>query len=139
MNNITKFQHFPFHLVDQSPWPILTSFSLLNMAIGAVLYMHGFANGGTILTIGFVLTASGMTLWFRDVIVEGTKFKINNISNFIKVSFNLIITYFIKLPINILFNYVKFYSTNKDIIATSQANNDLKPLFITGISDLCYR
>ena len=55
MNNITKFQHFPFHLVDPSPWPILTSFSLLNMAIGAVLYMHGFANGGTILTIGFVL------------------------------------------------------------------------------------
>jgi cytochrome c oxidase subunit 3 len=72
MNNITKFQHFPFHLVDQSPWPILTSFSLLNMAIGAVLYMHGFANGGTLLTIGFVLTASGMTLWFRDVITEGT-------------------------------------------------------------------
>jgi cytochrome c oxidase subunit 3 len=72
MNNITKFQHFPFHLVDQSPWPILISFSLLNMAIGAVLYMHGFANGGTLLTIGFVLTASGMTLWFRDVITEGT-------------------------------------------------------------------
>ncbi len=72
MNNINKFQHFPFHLVDPSPWPILTSFSLLNMAIGAVLYMHGFTNGGTLLIIGFVLTLSGMTLWFRDVITEGT-------------------------------------------------------------------
>ena len=71
-NNINKFQHFPFHLVDPSPWPILLSFSLLNMAIGAVLYMHGFTNGGTLLTIGFLLTASGMTLWFRDVITEGT-------------------------------------------------------------------
>jgi hypothetical protein len=34
MNNKTiykhKFQHFPFHLVDPSPWPILLSFSLLN-------------------------------------------------------------------------------------------------------------
>ena len=35
-NTITKFQHFPFHLVDPSPWPILTSFSLLNLTIGAV-------------------------------------------------------------------------------------------------------
>jgi len=72
MNNINKFQHFPFHLVDPSPWPILLSFSLLNMAIGAVLSMHGFQNGGALLTLGFILTASGMTLWFRDVITEGT-------------------------------------------------------------------
>lgn len=72
MNNINKFQHFPFHLVDQSPWPILLSFSLLNLTIGAVLYMHGFQNGGTVLLIGFILTVSGMTLWFRDIIVEGT-------------------------------------------------------------------
>jgi cytochrome c oxidase subunit 3 len=70
--NINKFQHFPFHLVDPSPWPILLSFSLLNMAIGAVLYMHGYYNGGSILTIGFILTVCGMTLWFRDVITEGT-------------------------------------------------------------------
>jgi cytochrome c oxidase subunit 3 len=72
LNNINKFQHFPFHLVDPSPWPILLSFSLLNMAIGAVLSMHGFQNGGALLTLGFLLTASGMTLWFRDVITEGT-------------------------------------------------------------------
>uniref|UniRef100_UPI00315C665C cytochrome c oxidase subunit III n=1 Tax=Infundibulicybe hongyinpan TaxID=2486348 RepID=UPI00315C665C len=70
--NINKFQHFPFHLVDPSPWPILVSFSLLNLTIGAVLYMHGFNNGGAILTLGFILTVAGMTLWFRDVITEGT-------------------------------------------------------------------
>lgn len=70
--NINKFQHFPFHLVDPSPWPILLSFTLLNMAIGAVLYMHGYNNGGFILTIGFILTVLGMILWFRDVITEGT-------------------------------------------------------------------
>jgi cytochrome c oxidase subunit 3 len=70
--NINKYQHFPFHLVDQSPWPILVSFALLNMTIGAVMYMHGFYNGGIILTLGFILTTSGMVLWFRDVITEGT-------------------------------------------------------------------
>lgn len=70
--NIKNFQHFPFHLVDPSPWPIYLSFSLLSMAIGAVLYMHGFNNGGTLLLIGFLITLLGMTLWFRDVITEGT-------------------------------------------------------------------
>jgi cytochrome c oxidase subunit 3 len=75
MNSINlrnKFQYFPFHLVDPSPWPILVSFSLLSMTTGAVMYMHGFANGGLLLNLGFVLTASGMALWFRDVITEGT-------------------------------------------------------------------
>nr|YP_009710587.1 cytochrome c oxidase subunit 3 [Amanita basii]QFZ98536.1 cytochrome c oxidase subunit 3 [Amanita basii] len=71
-NYVTKFQYFPFHLVTPSPWPILLSFSLLNLTVGAVLYMHGFLNGGIVLTTGFILTLFGMTLWFRDVITEGT-------------------------------------------------------------------
>jgi len=68
---INKFQFFPFHLVDPSPWPILLSFSLLNLTIGAVAYMHGFSYGGYILILGFILTTYGMILWFRDVIIEG--------------------------------------------------------------------
>lgn len=76
MNKLTvdrrSFQAFPFHLVEPSPWPILTSFALLTLTVSAVLYMHGFANGGTLLSLGFILTASGMTLWFRDIISEGT-------------------------------------------------------------------
>lgn len=89
--NRTEFQAFPFHLVDQSPWPLLTSFSLLVMAIGAVLYFHGFTNGGELLTLGFFLTLSGMVLWFRDVIQEGTKNKKTNIkfNNLrLKINFN---------------------------------------------------
>ena len=62
MTNTTKFQHFPFHLVSESLWPILTAFSVFNLAIGTVLYMHGFAYGGYVLTIGFILTASSMCL-----------------------------------------------------------------------------
>lgn len=65
----------PFHLVDPSPWPLYTSFALLVLTVGAVLYFHGYSNGGTLLTLGFFLTASGMILWFRDVIVEGTQLK----------------------------------------------------------------
>ena len=72
---IYKFQHFPFHLVDPSPWPILLSFSLFNLTVGAVAYMHGFSYGGYILTLGFILTTYGMILWFRDVVIEGRAHK----------------------------------------------------------------
>lgn len=71
-----KFQAFPYHLVEQSPWPIVTSFTLLTMTIGAVLYFQGFYLGGEFLFLGFVLTASAMTLWFNDVIIEGINYKL---------------------------------------------------------------
>jgi cytochrome c oxidase subunit 3 len=67
-----KFQFFPFHLVDPSPWPILISFSMLNLTLGAVCYIHGYNYGGYILTLGFILTTLGMILWFRDVVIEGS-------------------------------------------------------------------
>jgi hypothetical protein len=70
--NKNQFQAFPYHLVDPSPWPILVAFSVFSMAIGAVMYMHGFSNGGLLLNLGFILTVYGMILWFRDVISEGT-------------------------------------------------------------------
>ena len=68
----SKFQAHPYHMVDPSPWPISLSFSLLITTISAVMYMQGFAYGGHLLNLGIILTSTGMALWFRDVIVEGT-------------------------------------------------------------------
>lgn len=70
--NRNDYQAFPYHLVEPSPWPILTSLALLTLTVSAVLYMHGFVNGGTLLSLGFGLTVSSMVLWFRDIITEGT-------------------------------------------------------------------
>jgi cytochrome c oxidase subunit 3 len=67
-----EFQSFPFHLVTPSPWPILISFSLLNLTIGAVMSMHGYANANSVISLGLILTVSGMLFWFRDIIIEGT-------------------------------------------------------------------
>jgi cytochrome c oxidase subunit 3 len=74
MNQINRnqFQSFPYHLVDPSPWPILVSFSLLSLTLGAVMYMQGLTYGGQLLSLGFTLTVFGMILWFRDIITEGT-------------------------------------------------------------------
>ena len=56
--NRSNFQAHPFHLVDNSPWPILISFSLFFMLFGAVLYMQGF--GGNLFSLGFILTLAIM-------------------------------------------------------------------------------
>jgi len=70
--DLTQYQEHPFHLVDPSPWPILVSFSLLSLTTGAVMYFQGYPQGDFFLTLGLFLTVSGMSLWFRDVIVEST-------------------------------------------------------------------
>ena len=67
-----KFQSHPYHLVETSPWPLLISWTLFFMAIGAVLYMHGYINGGYLLTLGFVLTGAVMFFWLGDVNTEGS-------------------------------------------------------------------
>jgi len=70
--NLSQYQAHPYHLVEPSPWPILVSFSLLSLATGAVMYMQGHPNGDLLLLLGLTLTATGMGLWFRDIITEGT-------------------------------------------------------------------
>jgi cytochrome c oxidase subunit 3 len=67
-----NYQFFPSHLVTPSPWPLFVSFSLFNLTIGAVMYMHGYAYGGEILTSGFLITVFGSILWFKDIIFEAT-------------------------------------------------------------------
>jgi cytochrome c oxidase subunit 3 len=74
LKNRTQYQAFPYHLVQPSPWPIFLSFSLLAAAIGAVMSMHGYLYGGDLLTIALMLVLGGMSLWFRDIICEGTFF-----------------------------------------------------------------
>ena len=56
----SQFQNHPFHLVTQSPWPILISFTLFYMVLGAALYIHG--ESGYLFSLGFLLTLSIMYL-----------------------------------------------------------------------------
>jgi cytochrome c oxidase subunit 3 len=60
----------PFHLVAPSSWPFTGAFSALTLTCGAVLYMHGYFYGGTILTLGFFLVLLTMFGWWKAVIWE---------------------------------------------------------------------
>jgi heme/copper-type cytochrome/quinol oxidase subunit 3 len=61
-----------YHLVDPSPWPILTATSAMSMLIGAVMYMHSIENGLFVLIVSLVVTTFVTGLWWRDVIREAT-------------------------------------------------------------------
>lgn len=64
-------QLHPFHLVSVSPWPLLTSFSLLNIAIGGVLLFHNQIYGSECLYLNQLNLILFIFCWFRDVSAEG--------------------------------------------------------------------
>lgn len=68
--NRALFQNFPYHLVTNSPWPILVSFALLALTTGSVMNFHGIINSNEVFNLGFILTGLGMCFWFKDIIVE---------------------------------------------------------------------
>lgn len=59
----------PFHLLDPSPWPILTSFSFLRFALSVIIMVRMFYVAPFIVSILFLLYSS--FLWGRDIHREG--------------------------------------------------------------------
>nr|YP_010230553.1 cytochrome c oxidase subunit III [Euwallacea fornicatus]QSV10217.1 cytochrome c oxidase subunit III [Euwallacea fornicatus] len=63
-------QNHPFHLVDQSPWPICTSFSVFSMLMGIIKWFHLYKMDLVIL--GLLLTLLCSYQWWRDITREST-------------------------------------------------------------------
>jgi len=61
-----------FHLVNPSPWPLLSAFSVFILVFGFALYMHGYVRGGFLYQFGLLLLLFMMFVWWRDVIREAT-------------------------------------------------------------------
>ena len=68
----SEFQAHPFHLVSPSPWPLDTSTCLLILTCTGVSTMHNFSHASYFLLLGFICVLTSMSLWFRDIISEGT-------------------------------------------------------------------
>lgn len=58
----------PFHLVNPSPWPVASAFSVFVTAIGGILGMHKHGWIPFLLGMGALILCS--ILWFRDIIQE---------------------------------------------------------------------
>lgn len=89
----SNFQNHPFHLVSPSPWPLFTSVSLFILTTGAVLFMHGFQGSIYLLPIAVFNLIYVMSLWFRDVISEGTY--LGNHTNAVQKGLNIGVGLFI--------------------------------------------
>ena len=72
-NNIRGYlQLHPFHLVGPSPWPIFTSFSLMDLALSLGLTAHGYISSIWPIVLAVIAVLYSMTLWFKDIIAEST-------------------------------------------------------------------
>jgi len=58
----------PYHIVEPSPWPLLSSFAAGLMAVGGVMFMHD--KGSIVLVLGFLAVLACMFFWFRDIVFE---------------------------------------------------------------------
>lgn len=68
----SKTEKNGYHLVDGSPWPVVTASGVMGLGTGGVSYMHGYGKGGWLILVGLLVIGQGMRNWLRDVIREGT-------------------------------------------------------------------
>lgn len=71
-NNITECEKHPFHLVDPSPWPLLTSLITFKITIGFVKWFQAYQLGLFKLIVAIIVTIIFMLFWFKDIVNEGT-------------------------------------------------------------------
>lgn len=65
-------QLHPFHLVGPSPWPAITSISLMDFALTLGLRSHGYIGNSIWLLIAGITLLYSMTLWLKDIVAEST-------------------------------------------------------------------
>lgn len=64
-------QTHQYHLVDPSPYPILSTIALFVLAIGAILFMHHKPIGNILLPVGVGSIVMVLIMWWKKVILEG--------------------------------------------------------------------
>jgi hypothetical protein len=62
----------PYHIVDPSPWPLVTSLTAFFIVFGLALYRHGYTIGFALFGLGLATTVFHATLWWRDIVREAT-------------------------------------------------------------------
>nr|UVU30559.1 cytochrome c oxidase subunit 3 [Euceros serricornis] len=70
MNKLFIFYNHPFHLVTISPWPLIMSFNLMMMMLGAIKLFYDLSN--FLLLLSMILIILSIFQWWRDIIREST-------------------------------------------------------------------
>jgi cytochrome c oxidase subunit 3 len=61
-----------FHIVDPSPWPIVSAFGAFFLLSGVAFYVHDVFFGGYFALLGLLLVALSAFFWFFDIVQEAT-------------------------------------------------------------------
>jgi cytochrome c oxidase subunit 3 len=64
-------QH-PFHLVDPSPWPLLTSLAILALVQSIAMYFHYFLYSENAVIFSLIYLVFNLCCWFSDIVTEAT-------------------------------------------------------------------
>tara|TARA_A100001035_G_scaffold172401_1_gene136798 strand:- start:54 stop:875 length:822 start_codon:yes stop_codon:yes gene_type:complete len=73
---MSENQKHPYHLVDPSPWPLVTAASLLILAYGFIMFMH--QEKSLLFIIGTLALIASSIFWWRDVVSESEGGKFHN-------------------------------------------------------------
>ena len=66
MSNLIRH---PYHLVDESPWPLISSLGALFITLGLVIWFH--TNSMSLFCLGLTIILLTMYQWWKDVVKEG--------------------------------------------------------------------
>nr|APX40777.1 cytochrome c oxidase subunit 3 [Cryptocephalus lividimanus] len=67
---MSTHKNHPFHLVDYSPWPIISAMGTLTMMVGLIQWFHQFNH--SLLFIGLLINMMVSIQWWRDITREST-------------------------------------------------------------------
>nr|YP_006576022.1 cytochrome c oxidase subunit III [Sphenophorus sp. BYU-CO246]ACZ58549.1 cytochrome c oxidase subunit III [Sphenophorus sp. BYU-CO246] len=63
-------KNHPFHMVDNSPWPLIGSLGVFTSMMGFIKWFH--MNSINLLTLGMIINLLVMYQWWRDITREST-------------------------------------------------------------------
>jgi len=69
-SNFLKLESHCWHIVDNSPWPLLTALSLLFFLTGIYCSIHRIIGGNLLLLLGLILLLIIIVFWSKDCIRE---------------------------------------------------------------------
>jgi cytochrome c oxidase subunit 3 len=97
-------KNFPFHIVTISPWPIISSISIINFLLRIIIWIY--INNLIIIIYNLIILTASMLIWFRDIVRERTFQGIHSIYVIKILKFRIII-----FIISELFFFISFFWT----------------------------
>nr|UZZ44135.1 cytochrome c oxidase subunit III [Marilia sp. XG-2021] len=86
---MTTHANHPFHLVNYSPWPLISSLNVMSLMMGMIIWFHQFNN--PLLLISLTATIISSYQWWRDICRESTLQGIHTLKVTLNMKFGMIL------------------------------------------------